>query len=157
MILPTVDDVRSTVQTSDCGSSWSGLSLDIKAAHKQICLRESDRGLVMFQFQSRYFAYRVAHFGGRFSAYWWSRMGALLLRLLHQVLGAPHKAWLYVDDLMLWAPNPHFRHMTWTVVVFLMLLGTPINFTPKTQQSTCPKKKGTLPICVARMDFNGFF
>ena len=128
MILPTVDDVRSTLQPSDCGSSWSGLSLDIQAAHKQIRLRESDRGLVMFQFQSRYFAYRVAHFGGRFSAFWWSRMGALLLRLLHQVLGAPHKAWLYVDDLMMWAPNSHFRQMTWTVVVFLMLLGTPLSW-----------------------------
>ena len=128
MILPTVDDVRSTLHTLDCGSSWTGLSLDIRAAHKQIRLRESDRGLVMFSFQSRFFAYRVAHFGARFSAYWWSRLGALLLRLLHQFLGAPHKAWLYVDDLMLWAPNGHFQQMTWTALVFLMLLGTPISW-----------------------------
>ena len=128
MTLPTVDDVRSTLDPLDCGSSWSGLSLDIKAAHKQIRLKESDRGVVMFAFQSRYFCYRVAHFGARFSAYWWSRLGAFLLRLLHLFLGPPHKAWIYVDDLMLWAPHSHFEDFVWCTVAFLMILGTPISW-----------------------------
>ena len=128
MILPTVDDVRSTLTTEDSGDSWSGLSLDIKAAHKQIRLKESDRGVVMFTFQSRVFCSRVAHFGGRFSAYWWSRLGAFLLRLLHRFLASPHKAWLYVDDLMLWAPNTHFEDVIWCTIVFLILLGTPISW-----------------------------
>ena len=128
MILPTVDDVRSTLTTEDCGDTWSGLSLDIKAAHKQIRLKESDRGVVMFTFQSRVFCYRVAHFGRRFSAYWWSRLGAFLLRLLHRFLASPHKAWLYVDDLMLWAPNTHLEDVIWCTIVFLILLGTPISW-----------------------------
>ena len=128
MVLPTVDDVRATIDTTDCGSLWSGLSLDIKAAHKQIRLKEADRGVVMFSFNSRYFCYRVAHFGGRFSAYWWSRLGAFLLRLLHRFLAAPHKAWLYVDDLMLWTLRSHLEEVSWYTVVFLMLLGTPISW-----------------------------
>ena len=35
--------------------------------------------------------YRVCHFGARFSAYWWQRAGAFLLRLLHGILALrPH-------------------------------------------------------------------
>lgn len=135
MILPTIDDVRATVDLKDTGGTWSALSLDIKAAHKQIRLLESNRGLVLFQFQSRLFGYKVAHFGGRFSAFWWARLGALLLRLLHQFLEAPHNAWLYVDDLMLWAPNSRFDEAVWSTIIFLMLLGTPISWN-KAQMGT---------------------
>ena len=128
MVLPTVDDVRAAFHFQDVGTSFTGFSLDIQAAHKQIRLLPQDQGLVMFSFQNRYFHYKVAHFGGRFSAFWWSRVGALLLRLLHQFLHTQHKAYLYVDDLFVLTSPQKLREVLWTTVVFLMLLGTPISW-----------------------------
>ena len=128
MVLPTVDDVRAAFQPSNTGGDWLGCSLDIQAAHKQIRLHEQDQGLVMFSFQGRFFHYKVAHFGGKFSAFWWSRLGALLMRLLHTFLHEGHRSWLYVDDLLLVAKTNLFREKVWSTVVFLMLLNTPISW-----------------------------
>ena len=38
------------------------------------------------------------NFGSKFSAYWWSRVGALFLRLGHLLLFVPHTGFLYADD-----------------------------------------------------------
>ena len=128
MVLPTVDDVRAAFQPFDVGTSQTGFSLDIQAAHKQVRLLPQDQGLVMFSFQNRYFHYKVSHFGGRFSAFWWSRVGALLLRLLHHYIHFSHKAYLYVDDLFLLTHPNSIRELVWVSVAFLMLLGTPISW-----------------------------
>ena len=99
--LPTVSDVCFSFQPSDPHSMWIGASLDFKAAHKQVKVRPKDQGLLLFEFQSKLYGYVVCHFGARFSAYWWQRLGALLLRIAHSLLASqPHKAWLYVDDLL---------------------------------------------------------
>ena len=99
--LPTVSDVCFSFQPSDPRSMWIGASLDFKAAHKQVKVRPKDQGLLLFEFQSKLYGYVVCHFGARFSAYWWQRLGALLLRIAHSLLASqPHKAWLYVDDLL---------------------------------------------------------
>ena len=38
---------------------------------------------------------------GRFSAFWWQRIGAFLLRQVHRLLAwKPRKAFLFVDDLL---------------------------------------------------------
>ena len=132
MILPTVDDVKASFHPQEVGGTWAGLSLDIRAAHKQIRLLPQEQGLILFTFQNRLFHYKVAHFGGRFSAFWWSRLGALLLRLLHRYLRQPHRAWLYVDDLFLLAPQHELADMAWSTVVFLTILGTPISWKKST-------------------------
>ena len=99
--LPTVSDVCFSFQPSDPHSMWIGASLDFKAAHKQVKVRPKDQGLLLFEFQSKLYGYVVCHFGARFSAYWWQRLGALLLRIARSRLASqPHKAWLYVDDLL---------------------------------------------------------
>ena len=80
---------------------WMGASLDYKAAHKQVKVREQDQGLLLFEFAGQLYGYVVCHFGARFSAYWWQRLGALLLRIARQILAQqPRRAWLYVDDLL---------------------------------------------------------
>ena len=76
--LPTVSDVCFSFQPSDPHSMWMGASLDFKAAHKQIKVRPKDQGLLLFEFQNKLYGYGVCHFGARFSAYWWQRLGALL-------------------------------------------------------------------------------
>ena len=78
--LPTVSAVCFSFQPSDPHSMWMGASLDLKAAHKQVKVREQDQGLLLFEFAGKlYHALRIAH------------------QLLAQ---QPHKAWLYVDDLL---------------------------------------------------------
>ena len=106
--LPTASDIRLTTQTSDPHGAFLGAGLDIKAAHKQVAVHPDEQGLLLFAFEDVLYHYRVCHFGARFSAYWWQRLGAFLLRHLRGLLAfAPHKAWLYVDDLLmaLWRAN----------------------------------------------------
>ena len=83
--LPTVSDVCFSFQPSDPHSMWMGASLDCKAAHKQVKVRQKDQGLLLFEFQKKLYGYVVCHFGARFSAYWWQRLGALLLRIVHKL------------------------------------------------------------------------
>ena len=74
---------------------------DFKAARKQIQVHPDKHGLLLFRFQGKLYHYRVCHFGGRFSAFWWQRTGAFMLCPMHGLLAMPpHKAWLFVDDLL---------------------------------------------------------
>ena len=71
-------------------SDWSLFSLDIKGAHKSIRTAREDTGFSVFQFQGQYYVYLVNHFGAAWSAYWWSRLGGLLMRLAHHLLRHKH-------------------------------------------------------------------
>ena len=44
---------------------WQGASIDIKAAHKRMLIREDERGSLLFKFNDRILAYRSAHFGAK--------------------------------------------------------------------------------------------
>ena len=66
--------------------AFIGASIDFKAAHKQVQVRPEEHGLLLFAFQRKLYHYRVCHFGGRFSAFWWQRTGAFLLRQVHGLL-----------------------------------------------------------------------
>ena len=64
-------------------------------------VRPEEHGLLLFAFQGKLYHYRVCHFGGRFSAFWWQRAGAFLLRQVHGLLAwKPRKAFLFMDDLL---------------------------------------------------------
>lgn len=52
----------------------------------------------------------------------------MLLRLLHLILGAPHRLFIYVDDILLLTPTGNFTDQVWIAIVFLMILGTPISW-----------------------------
>ena len=94
-------DLRLAFQHEDPTGAFLGARLHLKAAHKQVQVKPDEHGLLMFQHRNTLFHYRVCHFGARFSAYWWQWVGALILRILHHLLASwPHKAWLYVDDLL---------------------------------------------------------
>ena len=97
--LPTVSDVCASFQPSEPRSMWIGASLDFKADHKQVKVREQDLGLLPFEFARELYGYVVCHLGAH--SYWWQRLGALLLRISHSLPAQqPHKAWLYVDGLL---------------------------------------------------------
>ena len=142
--LPTSTDVRATFKPSDPKHAAQGAALDFKAAHKRVKVRPSDQGLLLFKHAGRLYAYVVCHFGARFSAYWWQRVGALLLRLLHRLLASePHKAWLYVDDLLLALLHSRAPEQLSLVVAYLSLVGAPISWKKLPSGRTSPGAAGS--------------
>ena len=68
--LPMASDLALSTQPPP--GAFVGASIDFKAAHKQV-----------LKSMAFYSLYRVCHFGGCFSAFWWQRTGAFLLRQVH--------------------------------------------------------------------------
>ena len=58
--LPTVSDVSFSFQPSDPHSVWMGASLDFKAAHKQVKVREQGQGMLLFKFAGKLDGYTCA-------------------------------------------------------------------------------------------------
>ena len=128
MILPSVDDVRRATSSNSNMGEYSALVLDIHAAHKQIRIHPEEQGLVLFQFNQRTYHYTVAHFGARFSAWWWQRLGAMLLRIMHNFLHVQHRGWIYVDDILILLHRSSFSKQVTLSVLFLLLINTPISW-----------------------------
>ena len=76
-----VQDVWRSFQPQDPRGIYVAASLDFKAAHKRVKVHESEQGLLLFAFQGVLWRYVVCHFGAKFSAYWWQRVGGLITRL----------------------------------------------------------------------------
>ena len=107
---------------------WQGASIDVKAAHKRMRIREEERGSLLFRFQNRLYAYRTAHFGAKTSAWHWGRVSAALLRLLHKFLFFRHAAWVYVDDFFFLFPESTAQLQYTLAIVLLRVLGTPLSW-----------------------------
>ena len=85
--------------------------------------------MLLFEFAGQLYGYTVCRFGARFSAYWWQRLGALLLRIARQLLAQqPHKAWLYVDDLLAALLRSSGDLQLALLVVLLVCLKSPISW-----------------------------
>ena len=108
-----------------CWGNW-------KAAEEMpdvVKVRPEEHGLLMFRFRGNLYHYVVCHFGGRFSAYWWQRVGAFLLRQCHELLAfAPHKAWLYVDDLLSALHKEHARELFAIMIIFFAAINAPMSW-----------------------------
>ena len=99
--LPGLGDLQAGYPLRGRQTEISSFSLDIKAAHKSLLMRERDRGLAGITFQGRTFFYRVMPFGMSCSAYWWQRLSAFFIRTWHLLLFWAHFLSMYVDDLIL--------------------------------------------------------
>ena len=82
----------------------------------------------MFRVKNRTFHYQVCHFGGRFSAYWWSRVAALLIRLLHHSVFTKHGGWIYVDDFLWALPRSTSPALATMIALLLVTIGCPISW-----------------------------
>ena len=88
-------------QHGDAYGNWTAIALDFKAARKTVKVKHSEQGTLLFEVEGKLFHYTVCHFGAKFSAYRWSRLGAVITRIAHELLAPfPHRMWLYVDDLL---------------------------------------------------------
>ena len=127
--LPMASDLALSTQPEDTPGAFIGASVDFKAAHKQVQVRPEEHGLLLFAFQGKLYRYRVCHFGGRFSAFWWQRTGAFLLRQVHGLLAwKPHKAFLFVDDLLCALVRDSAPDMFALVVLFFCAVAAPISW-----------------------------
>ncbi len=107
---------------------WQGASVDIKAAHKRILIREEERGALLFQFEQKIYAYRTAHFKAKTSAWHWGRVSGALLRLIRKLLFFRHAACVYVDDFLFLFPAST-AHVQFTLAVILLrALGAPLSW-----------------------------
>ena len=122
-------DLALSTQPEDTPGAFIGASIDFKAARKQVQVRPEEHGLLLFAFQGKLYHYRVCHFGGRFSAFWWQRTGAFLLRQVHGLLAwKPHKAFLFVDDLLCALVRDSAPDMFALVVLFFCAIAAPISW-----------------------------
>eukprot|EP00439_Symbiodinium_sp_Y106_P009205 s9914_g1.t1 len=104
------------------------LSIDVKCAHKSIKTASEDVGFAVFQLWCCFYIYLVNHFGASWSAYWWARLGALLLRISHFVLRHKHLGAIYVDDFLWLLPRKAFAPMAALLIALLQILGVPISW-----------------------------
>ena len=99
--LPFAHEVMKSFKHGAAFGRRAALALDFKAAHTIVKVKHSQHGTLLFEIKGRLFHYTVFHLGAKFSAYWWSRLGAMRTRVAHQLLASfPHGLWLYVDDLL---------------------------------------------------------
>ena len=124
---PTLGDVKAAVEHRP-SRSLTPFVLDVSKAHKRIKVHPSEQGLLLFRVLNQIFYYKVCHFGGKFSAYWWARKGALLHRCLHRLLYSAHYGWLYVDD-WIWALLTAVAPLhACLIIAFLHIAGCPMSW-----------------------------
>ncbi len=128
---PSVADVMEAISRHAAehpDRRLAGISMDVRAVHKRVLVREKDGGLNFVRTPGRLWRYKTCHFGGAWSAYWWSRVGATFVRLLHQLLhNVPHYLFLYVDDFLLLVDEEMAEECAAMAQMLLHSLGCPMS------------------------------
>ena len=127
--LPSNLDVHRTFSHEDTFGRWIAFSLHFKAAHKSIKVHPSEHGCLLFEVAGKLYHYIVCHFGAKFSAYWWQRAGAQMLRITHALLSTfSHRAWLYVDDLLALLCRHSMPQQVTLITFFLSAINAPMSW-----------------------------
>ena len=126
--LPTAKDVVRAYPLRNSQKRLSGVSFDVKSAHKQMAVHPKYRGYLCFQFRGRIYYYKVCPFGAVVSAHFWSRLGGVFQRLFHRVCYLPHASFLYVDDLLMFQETSIISLSAATIAVLCMLVNLPISW-----------------------------
>ena len=126
--LPSLTSVMHSFPLRNSNSTLAGFSLDIKAAHKTIRVRQSKQGLLGVHTADKHFFYNVCPFGATFSAYWFARLGGFITRCLRILVYISHFMALYVDDL-LGMQDAQVVEMTLSVILaFCSSFGIPLSW-----------------------------
>ena len=121
--LPTAKEILRSFPLRNSQECLQGFSLDVKAAHKRIVLHKEEQGLVGFSLDGKLYFYRVTPFGAVFSAFWWARLGGLLLRIFHHLIWWSHAGFLYVDDFLFFMETNMMPVSATLVCIFCQILG----------------------------------
>ncbi|CAE7250897.1 unnamed protein product [Symbiodinium sp. CCMP2592] len=127
--LPSLKDVRSAFPLRMNNEDLSAFSLDIRAAHKTIRIREKDRGLAGIKLEDgRHLWYRVCPFGTGFSALWWARLSAFMIRTFHLLIWLCHALGIFVDDLLLWQGDKAIEISGCLILSFCQAYNVPLSW-----------------------------
>ena len=130
--LPSIQTVMDSFPLREVDCTLAAFSLDIKAAHKTIRVRQSEQGLLGVRIGDRFLFYSVCPFGATFSAYWFARLGGFLVRAFHLLLYISHMLALYVDDV-LGVQDAAVVELTFSILLaFCCVFGIPLSW-PKLQ------------------------
>lgn len=126
--IPSLMPITHAMQGYTGISDLVAFSLDVKAAHKRVRTRPAELGLLLFGHLDKLYGYRACHFGAKFSAYWWARVGAFLQRVSHLFLFVEHMGYLFVDD-SLWNFDAQAAPLQESaLLLFLSSLGVPLSW-----------------------------
>ena len=127
--LPSALDVQRSFLHGDAFGDMRCTALDFKAAHKCVKVAPQEQGTLLFEVESQLYHYTVCHFGARFSAYWWALVSGLITHILHSMLQSfGHRAWLYVDDLLLLFRTAELAQDTCMTVALLSIINAPVSW-----------------------------
>ncbi|CAE6968846.1 unnamed protein product [Symbiodinium sp. CCMP2592] len=127
--LPSLKDVRSAFPLRMNNEDLSAFSLDIRAAHKTIRIRKKDRGLAGIKLEDgRHLWYRVCPFGTGFSALWWARLSAFMIRTFHLLIWLCHALGIFVDDLLLWQGDKAIEISGCLILSFCQAYNVPLSW-----------------------------
>ena len=130
--LPLLESIRFSSPLRECSSVIGGFSLDIRAAHKTVRVRERDRGLLGVGLQNgdsyRFFFYKVCPFGATFSSHWFQRVSGFLVRFLHVLIWVRHMLMMYSDDLLMAQDEAVLPLMASLVLAAWAVFGYPISW-----------------------------
>ncbi|CAE7277481.1 unnamed protein product [Symbiodinium sp. CCMP2592] len=127
-LLPGLSDIRASYPMRGVVGEVEVCTLDIAAAHKTVRIRESEQGLLGFSVNGRYYFYRVAPFGGSFSALWWQRLSGFYVRTCHRLIYISHIFLMYVDDALLLQHREALPLSASLVLTFSQSFGYPISW-----------------------------
>ena len=128
LLLPGLGDVRLAYPLRGCTSEVAAASLDIAAAHTTVHIRSSEQGLLGFCVRGKYYFYKVAPFGGSFSALWWQRVAGFYVRVCHRLVYISHVFLMYVDDALLIQRKEVIEFSTLLILSFSQVFGYPISW-----------------------------
>ena len=91
--------------------------------------RQNPSSALWFQFKNKLYCYKVCHVEAKCSSFLWQRLGAAITRTIHALLcTAPHRAWLYVDDLLNLLSNQHCKLQPAVIVALMACINAPISW-----------------------------
>ena len=126
--LPGLSDIQAGFPIRACSEEVGGFSLDIAAAHKTVRVREAERGLLGIKVGDKYYFYKVAPFGGTFSAHWWQRLAGFFVRCCHKIVWVAHVMIMYVDDVLFWQAIAALDMSACLILSFCQTFNYPISW-----------------------------
>ena len=134
---PMIEDLEAMlreIEDSGTGESHFVIAYDISKAHRLVPVREADWGLQAFQLSGKpgdedeVIMYCCGTFGIASAAYWWARVSAAMVRLLHYCLGLFWAIWhlLYSDDGLGMAKGSRAREAFMLMFLILETFGFPV-------------------------------
>ena len=126
--LPSLHAVQRFVSSIDDGSSWTMCSFDVKGARKLVRVKSDEQGYSCFILDGVRYCYRSCYFGCKWAAFWFSRVGAWLVRMLRRVIWVQHGLFLFVDDGLEFLPSSVGPLLALYTLMCLCTIGVPLSW-----------------------------